>query len=70
MAKIIITIEDTESGNVKITSTPNFETMMKMDVSGETFTSAMGYAFALLNHAWKLGKKKSPIIREIPKLRF
>jgi hypothetical protein len=69
MSKVIIEIEDLPNDKVKITSTPNFETMMKMDISGEGLSGCHGYAFSLLNHARKLAQQSSPIIREIPRLK-
>lgn len=70
MSKVIITVEDIDGDKVRITSSPNFETMMKMDMSGERLTSAHGYAFAILTYARKLSKQASPIIREIPRIKF
>lgn len=49
MAKIVITIEDNQQGGVKVVSNPNFETMMNMVQSGESLTSAHGYALHALN---------------------
>lgn len=66
MAKITITIEDKPEGKVGIKSEPNFETMMKMDISGEKITCAHGYAFALLNKAREISKSNNPLIRRIP----
>jgi hypothetical protein len=43
MPKITITVEDLPGNQVKIEATPNFETMMKMDISGERMTSAHRY---------------------------
>jgi hypothetical protein len=68
MAKIKIEIEDRPEGGVKITSDPNFETMMKIQISGSEFTSAHGYAFSLLNHARKLGKENDPMRLLIPRI--
>lgn len=68
MANITIKIEDIDGGKVRITSTPNFETMVKMEISGEKLTGAHGYAFSTLNHLWKLSKQKGPTILEIPKI--
>jgi hypothetical protein len=68
MSKITITIEDRPEGGVKITSDPNFETMMKIQISGNEFTSAHGYAFALLNHARKLGRDNDPMKLLVPRI--
>lgn len=67
MARIVITIEDLPNDKVKIEANPNFETMMAMDLSGQTLTSAHGYAFSALNHVRKIAQQNS-IIREIPRL--
>lgn len=69
MAKIVIEIEDLPGNKVKVTSTPNFETMMAMDISGHTLTSAHGYAFKVLNTIRAESQKNSPLIRQIPNLR-
>ena len=60
MAKITITIEDKPNGTVSVQATPNFETMMKMEVSGHTLTSAHGYALLALNAIRNESKKKDP----------
>jgi len=44
LAKVVITIEDKDNGNVKVTSEPNFETMVLIEKSGNQLTSAHGYA--------------------------
>lgn len=44
MAKIQIILEDSPSGMVKVTSNPNYETMLKMVTSGEELTPAHHYA--------------------------
>ena len=68
MAKVVIEIEDKPDGNVKVTCTPTFETMMKMHVSGETLTSAHGYAFQALNAIRKESKSQNPSRILIPRL--
>jgi hypothetical protein len=68
MAKIVITIEDAPDGRVKMVSDPSFETMMKMDLSGEKMTPAIGYAFCAINAIRKASKKIGPLVREVPKL--
>lgn len=69
MAKIIIEINDIEGGKVSVKSSPNFETMTKMMVSGDQLTAAHGYAFSALKHLWKTAKNQSSIIKaEIPKI--
>lgn len=56
MAKITITITDLPEGGVSTVADPNFETIMKMAVSGENLTSAHAYAISALRHI--LGKSK------------
>lgn len=68
MALITIKIEDLPEGGVKITSDPNFETMMKIEISGNEFTSAHGYAFSLLNYARKLGRDNDPMKLLVPRI--
>jgi len=68
MAKITITIEDGVDSTVKIVSNPNFETMMKMVNSGETLTSAHGYAFMMLRAAREESKRRGPTKILVPKL--
>lgn len=71
MAKVLIEIEDFEQSGtdkVKVTTTPTFETMMAMDISGSKLTAAHGYAFSVINHIMRLSKENGPIIRSIPKL--
>ncbi len=60
MAKITIEIEDTPDGKVKVRSTPNFETMCAMDMSGNTLTAAHGYAFLALNAIRHVSKSNEP----------
>ena len=69
MARIVITVEDKPNGGVSVTSDPNFETMMAMDLSGQTLTSAHGYAFSMLRHAREVSKEQGDIIRKIPRLK-
>lgn len=69
MARVVIVIEDLPGDKVKVEATPNFETMMAMDISGNKLTSAHGYAFAVLNYIRKLSKQNSPIIRQVPIIR-
>lgn len=68
MAKVTITFEDTDSGNVKVVSDPSFEKMMSMQTSGHEWTSAQGLAMFALNTIWREGKKKSPANLILPSL--
>lgn len=70
MAKVTITIEDLPGpGNkVKIVAEPNFETMMKMDISGNILTSAHGYAVLALNSIRSAAKRMGPQVLEIPRV--
>lgn len=61
MARIVITLEDTATGGVKIVSDPSFETMAKMIVSGSSdHTSAHGYALNMIKTARELSKNGEP----------
>lgn len=69
MAKIIIEVEDIENGNVRVIATPNFETMAKMDLSGDKLTPAHGYALAMLNKVRQVSKANAPTnLIHIPRL--
>lgn len=69
MAKVVITIEDTLDGKVKVVAEPNFETMMHMDLSGNKLTSAHGIAFFTLNTLWKEMKHRDPTKLLVPKVK-
>lgn len=69
MAKVTITIEDIGDNKVKVQATPNMETIFKMELSGETLTSAHGYAFTALNAIKKASNENSPNRILIPKTR-
>lgn len=70
MAKITLTFEDVGEG-VKVTAEPTFETMMKMNMSGETITAAHGYALSAINHIRKISKdnERPSTIIKVPQLR-
>ena len=68
MAKIEITIEDLPNNRVAIKSEPNFETMMKMMVSGNQLSSAHGYALCALNAIRRESKKQGPTKILVPRL--
>jgi hypothetical protein len=57
MAKVTITIEDAPNGKLKVQSTPNFETIMKMDVAGEVITGALGCGLKIMNFMYQEGEK-------------
>jgi hypothetical protein len=64
VAKVTFTIEDNlETGKVNVVSDPSFETMCKMDLSGEKLTAAHGYALFCINQLRKESQSRSPIIR-------
>lgn len=67
MARVVITIEDID-GKVKVVAEPNFETMLKMEVSGAGMTSAHGYAITALNAIRRESKKLEPTMIKIPRL--
>lgn len=68
MAKVVITIEDRPDGKVKILCEPTFERMIAMEMSGETLSSAHGYAYKILNDIRKESKRLGPTLLHIPKL--
>jgi hypothetical protein len=68
MASVIITIEDTPDGKVKIVCVPSFEQIIKQDVSGESFTAAQGYALMMLNKAREESKNNNPLRLVIPRV--
>jgi hypothetical protein len=71
LPRIIITIEDTERGTVKVTSDPTFETMVSAIHSGQD-TAAMAYAITCINAIRAKSKEageKSKLITSIPGLR-
>lgn len=69
MAKVTIVIEDKPGNKVTIVSDPNFETMLKMDLSGAALTSGHGYAIAMLNKAREISKASgSKLAVKIPRI--
>ncbi|OPX89076.1 MAG: hypothetical protein A4E53_01684 [Pelotomaculum sp. PtaB.Bin104] len=68
MAKIVITIEDLPNGKVKTSCDPNFDTMIRMHISGTPFTAAHGYALAALNKIVEESKKNCPTRILIPRV--
>jgi hypothetical protein len=74
MAKVTITIEDKEDGNVKVVSDPNFETLMMMDMSGHRLTNAHGYAMAALlrirERSKEIGQLNGRSIIHVPRSRL
>jgi hypothetical protein len=69
MAKVTITIEDTPNGKVKIVAEPSFETMANMIVSGETMTSAHGYAMTCIKAVRQESKNADPTtLIKLPRL--
>jgi hypothetical protein len=69
--KITITIEQVPGGAVKVVSDPSFETMARMELSGEGLSSANAYALIAINAIRKASKQadaeKRGLIVEIPK---
>lgn len=66
MAKVIIEIEDRPGDKVAVKTTPTFETLMAMDISGSKLTAAHGYAFAIINKVREISKQNEPLITKIP----
>lgn len=71
MAKVTITIEDRADGKVCIICDPTVETMIAMDISGQSMTAAHGYAIKALNEIRKESKNQSSFITAgIPQLKL
>lgn len=70
MAKIEIHIEDLPNNKVKIVCVPPLEQMIHMEISGNTLTSAQGYAFKILNEIRKESKANGPTLIDIPRVRI
>ena len=69
MAKVTITFEDSPNDKVKIVSDPSFETMAKMEISGNGLSSAHGYALTAINSIRAASKKQdNSLIVELPKI--
>lgn len=69
MAKVIITIEDRDDGKVQVIATPNFETIAKMDLSGNRLTAAHGYAMLALRTIREESRRQAPdLLVKIPRL--
>jgi len=66
--KITLTIEDTPGNKVKVTAEPTFETLMKMIVSGEKETSAMGYALMCVNKIREESRRNGPTRILVPRI--
>jgi len=63
MARVIIVIEDVPHGAVKVTSTPDLDTMIRMNVEGGELTNAHGYAAFALNRIQKQIDDDNKILR-------
>jgi hypothetical protein len=69
MSRVVITIEDKPEGGVKCECTPNFETMMMKENSGNRLTSAEAYAVHVLNALRKASKEQASALKVlIPRL--
>jgi hypothetical protein len=69
VAKIVLTIEDVVGGKVRVVSEPSFESMMKMNASGEDLTAAHGYALVAINQIRRVAKEQdSSTLIKIPRL--
>lgn len=70
--KVTITIEEQHNGFVKVVSEPSFETMAKMELSGEGLSSANAYALTAINAIRKASKQadleKRGILIELPRV--
>lgn len=68
MAKITITIEDLPGNKVSVKAEPTLETMFKMELAGDSLTSAQGYAFTALRAIREESKKQTPTKIIIPRV--
>jgi hypothetical protein len=69
MAKIVLVIEDSADGKVKVTCDPTFETMMLIAKAGK-LESSHGYAYAAINAIRKESQVRQPSLIKIPRLRL
>lgn len=69
MATITITIKDNFDGTVKVICDPNFETIMKGQISGAMKTTAAhGYAIAAMKRIFEVSTSSGNLNIKIPKL--
>jgi len=69
MAKVTITIQDKENGNVDFHSEPSFELMMKIITRSEDCTAAHVYALTAINAVREMSKKGKNVHLIIPRVR-
>jgi len=68
MARIVIEIEDTKNGKVRVTSKPSFEEMIKFHAARKGLQPSHGYALCALNairEAAKTGEPFTAIVNRI-----
>jgi hypothetical protein len=73
LAKVTVTIEDAPNGRVKIVSTPDFDSMCKMENSGNSLTQAESYAFRCLYAIYQFAKEDQATgsnVIKIPKVKL
>lgn len=68
MAKVTITFEDSPNDKVKVVSDPSFETMAKIEISGNGLSSSHGYALTAINAIREASKKEGSLIVGLPKI--
>jgi hypothetical protein len=56
LARVILEIEDQKNGTVSVKCTPSYETIRKLELSGE-ITAAHAYTVKLLSEALKISKQ-------------
>lgn len=68
MAQVTITITDKENGKVELVSTPSFEQMAKMEISGTGLSSAHGYALLMMHAVREESKRQGPVLAALPRV--
>jgi hypothetical protein len=58
MPKVIIVIEDTEDGRVRMVSNPSYADMAERAINGHDASAAEGYAMNMLRIFWSEQKER------------
>lgn len=66
--KVTLTFEDRPEGGVKVVMEPNFETLMRMMVSGHELTSAQAYAVHAANAVRHASKQHGKLPILVPRI--
>jgi hypothetical protein len=68
MAEVTIKIKDIPGGKVSVEISPNFETIMKMNLSGENLTSAQAYGVYAVRQIREEAKRATSTIIHVPQI--